>query len=356
MKNSSYNSQIRQLRILAEAALTQYDIGSARLTLVSHGDHAVFRVTSYTKAGLITPESTPQTDNGRFALHLWWLDGFARSLWLSELQWLQALRRETELLVPEPVLNRAGAWMQTVQVEDIEQECICILLRWVPGRSIDSGLTPTLFERVGTFMARLHQCARTFVPPSDFVRPRWDWQQVLGEQTVLDPDFASTHCDGLIGDREYQILSDVAELSRDELKSIPTTADYYGLIHGNLQQNNYFFYKGHVSAIDFHNCNWNYYLFDIAITLSGIAGRSDEEQLRKAFFRGYGSVRKLPEQYEKWWRIFAALRLIEHINILFLSNDPGRRASAPDYLASSLAWLNEYIELPARESIALPKN
>ncbi|GCE23727.1 phosphotransferase enzyme family protein [Dictyobacter kobayashii] len=343
MDTSSYNSQIRQLRILAEAALTQYDIGSARLTMLSHGKHAVFRVTTYSRPGQQAVESATRAEDGRFALHLCQKDGFDRALWNSELQWLAALKRDTDLLVPEPVATRDGALMQEVQIEDIDQECICLLLRWLPGRSVDWGLSPTLFERVGIFLARLHQYAKQFIPPEGFVRPRWDWQQVFGDETVLDPDFAATRCDGLIGGREYRIFSEVAERARDEFAVIPTSPEYYGLIHGNFRQDCYLFYKGEVGAIGFHKCGWNYYLADLSITLEGVAGRNDEEALEQALLRGYERVRALPDHYEEWLRIFKATRLLEHINSLFRSNDLALRASAPSQLTLALEWLGVFV-------------
>ena len=138
----------------------------------------------------------------------------------SELQWLSALRRDTDLLVPEPVSTRDGEAIVSVRVEDVKEERVCILLRWVPGRSIDTGLSPTLFERVGLFMARLHQHAKYFVPPGDFIRPSWDWEAILGDETILDPDFAATHCDDLITGHEYRLFSEVAERAHDELNSV----------------------------------------------------------------------------------------------------------------------------------------
>ncbi|GHO85177.1 phosphotransferase enzyme family protein [Dictyobacter formicarum] len=164
MDTASYNSQIRQLRILAEAALTHYEVGSARLTLLSHGEHSVFRVAAYARSGAAALKPT-EGSGGRFALHLCQKDGFDRGLWNSELQWLTALKRDTDLLVPEPIAARDGELMPEIRIEDVEQECVCLLFSWMPGRSIDSGLSPTLFERVGTFLARLHQYARQFVPP-----------------------------------------------------------------------------------------------------------------------------------------------------------------------------------------------
>lgn len=348
MENSSYNSQIRQLRILAEAALTQYDIGNARLSLLSHRKDTVFRVTAYPRSSWTGSNALAQAEEGRFVLHLCNPDGLDYKMLNSELQWLSALRRDTDLFVPEPVSTRDGEAMVSVRVEDVKEERVCILLRWVPGRSINSGLSPTLFERVGLFMARLHQHAKYFVPPGDFIRPSWNWEAVLGDETILDPDFAATHCDDLITGHEYRLFSEVAERAHDELNLLPPTADYYGLIHGNFQQTNYLFYRGDISAIDFGQCGWNYYLFDIAVTFSGISGRIDEELLRNAFFRGYKRIRALPARYEEIIGVFAALRIIEHLNVLFRSKDPTVRALVPKDFPFALDWLSQRFGVHAR--------
>lgn len=349
MENSSYNSQIRQLRILAEAALTRYDIGNARLTLLSHRKDTVFRVNTYSRSGWVGSD-TEKAEEGRFVLHLCDPAGLDSQMLRSELQWLSALRRDTDLFVPEPVLTRDDEAIVTVQVEDVIEERICVLLRWVPGRSVDSGLSPTLFERVGLFMARLHQHARYFVPSSDFVRPSWHWETVIGDETILDPDFATTHCDDLITGHEYRLLSEVAERARDELERLPLTADHYGLIHGNFQQANYLFYRGDISAIDFQHCGWNYYLFDIAVTFDGIAHRLDADALRQAFFRGYKRVRVLPAHYEELVSIFTALRLIEHLNMLFRSRDSAVRALIPKDFPFALDQLQQRFSTHARRS------
>jgi Ser/Thr protein kinase RdoA (MazF antagonist) len=349
LENSSYNSQIRQLRILAEAALTRYDIGNARLSLLSHRKDTVFRVNSYARAGWTGLEAE-KTEESRFVLHLCDPDGLDVQMLRSELQWLSALRRDTDLFVPEPVQTRDGKAIFSVQVEDVKEERICVLLRWVPGRSVDSGLSPTLLERVGLFMARLHQHARYFVPPSDFIRPSWHWETVIGDETILDPDFAATHCDDLITGHEYRLLSEVAERARDELEMLPQTADHYGLIHGNFQQANYLFYRGDISAIDFQQCGWNYYLFDIAVTFSGIADRLDAEVLRQAFFRGYKRVRALPARYEELVNVFTALRLIEHLNVLFRSHDNAVRTLIPKDFPLALDQLQQNFSTHARRS------
>ena len=51
---------------------------------------------------------------------------------------------------------------------------MCVLLRWVPGRFVDDGLTPSHLERVGAYMARLQNSGAQFRPPDGFVRGRLD--------------------------------------------------------------------------------------------------------------------------------------------------------------------------------------
>lgn len=352
MENSSYNSQIRQLRILAEAALTQYDIGSARLTLLSHRESTMFRVDTLSRPGLVAEENVGSVENtgnieknkdGRFVIRLCDPQVANQKMLSSELQWLSALRRDTDLCVPEPIPTRDGEFITTVQIEDVAQERLCLLLRWVPGRFVDSGLTPTLFERVGMLQARLHQHARHFNSPEGFVRPHWDWTLLLGDWTVLDPDFVAQKCDGLIGGSEYRLFSKAEERIREVISAIPKHSSLYGLVHGDLQQTNYLFYKGNVNAIHFNNCCWSYYLFDMAITLSGIEGREDEEQMRKAYFHGYETVRALPTQYEEQLQIFMALQKLKRLNALFRSDDPSIRADAVPYMAQTVEWLGQYV-------------
>ncbi|GCF11126.1 phosphotransferase enzyme family protein [Dictyobacter arantiisoli] len=345
MENSSYNSQIRQLRILAEAALTQYDIGSARLTLLSHHADTLFRVTAYPRSTWLAGEPPEKNAETRFVLRLCdsAVQGREREVVKSELQWLTALHRDANILVPEPVLTRNRELQTSVQIEDVEQERLCLLLRWVPGRTMALKLSPISLERMGIFMAQLHNHAHHFMPFGDFVRPHWDWTSVLGTGTVLDPDFASDQCDGLIGGRAYRLFSEIAERAHEQLINLPKTSDYYGLIHANLLPANYIFYQGEVGAIDFRHCSWNYYLYDIAVTLGAFIGHPEEATLRKAFFRGYESIHLLPNHAEQLLSLFMALRIIDHLNVLFRSKDAATHALIPDYLTFALGGLQQFL-------------
>jgi len=48
--------------------------------------------------------------------------------------WLSALRRETELAVPEPMPTLDGELFTLVASDAVPEPRVCVLFRWLPGR------------------------------------------------------------------------------------------------------------------------------------------------------------------------------------------------------------------------------
>jgi len=339
----NYNGKIRRLRELAEAALTYYDLGNGRLSMLTHRTNTIFQIHATKRIENPAHGEPARREKARYSLRLYTTTFPPAPHVSSELYWLAALRKETELVVPEPVAARNGSLLTEVSVEGIPETARCVVFRWVEGRFIDSGLSPLKMERVGMFMARLHQHAATFVPPPDFDRPRWNWQWIFDKGTVLDPAFVEQRGQGLVTERDQAIFAATAEKVGTAMREMPQTAAHYGLVHFDLQQTNYLFYKDEVRAIDFADCCWNHYLFDMAITLSGIMGRPDEAAMRAAFFEGYTQIRSLPEHYEERLKVFTAQRLIKRVNYLLRSEDPDNRAKVREWIAFSTRWLEEFL-------------
>ncbi|HTK08571.1 MAG TPA: phosphotransferase [Ktedonobacteraceae bacterium] len=388
IENLSHGGQIRRLRELAEAALSYYDLGNARISLLSRHENSVFQVVASPVIRRTLPELEHADDDYyeevgeeeedeeqdtmvdepvlelnqavvplerptrfRYALRLYTENTISSALLSSELQWLSALRRDTGLLVPEPVPARNGALLTEVPVEGMPHAIRCVVFRWVDGRFIDASLTPIHLERVGVLMARLHHHARTFSPPSGFLRPRWEPSWIIGENSVINPQFAkhatvpfSTHATVPLSTHASNILQATARKIEAEIQSLPQDAENYGLIHYDLQQTNYLFYKDEARAIDFKDCCFGYYLFDIAITLSSLLNRPGEQAMSEAFFRGYASLRTLPPQCEERLPAFIAMSLIKRANQLLHTRDAQTREMAPEWLAHIINWLEKFLE------------
>ena len=67
----------------------------------------------------------------------------------SELIWLEALSRESDLTVPEPVRNRRG------ELVTFAGGAACTLLTWVDGEQRERIATPEEAEAVGAMIGRL---------------------------------------------------------------------------------------------------------------------------------------------------------------------------------------------------------
>jgi Ser/Thr protein kinase RdoA (MazF antagonist) len=88
--------QLRRMRRLAQTALAAYALREAELTPIQHFLNTTFRI----DVPAIRERYALRISNASFQ------DAIAIQ---SELQWLQAIRRDTGLLVPEPVPARDGS-------------------------------------------------------------------------------------------------------------------------------------------------------------------------------------------------------------------------------------------------------
>src|SRR5690348_9994317 len=86
---------IRRIRRLAQSALTAYDLKQARITPLHHFLNTTFRI------------DIPSQQR-RYVLRISRAGYQDATTIRSELLWMQAIRRETNLVVSEPLANRAG--------------------------------------------------------------------------------------------------------------------------------------------------------------------------------------------------------------------------------------------------------
>src|SRR5579859_1169030 len=106
-------TQIRRLRRLAQSALTAYGLEQAHITPLHHFLNTTFRID--------IPDQ-----NQRYVLRIS-RSGYQDAATIrSELLWLQAIRRETDLIVPEPLANRDGLLLGTVEVPGVPEPRHCV--------------------------------------------------------------------------------------------------------------------------------------------------------------------------------------------------------------------------------------
>jgi len=112
-------------------------------------------------------------------------------------------------------------------------------------------------------------------PPRGFER----WR--IGSITEDIAAYARDEIDAHVGSAAVAIVEDTMELVRRTQEQLGTEVDRFGLIHGDLHQENYFFHDGAVCAIDFDDCGWGWFAYDLAVPLSELRTRPDYEALAR---------------------------------------------------------------------------
>ena len=202
----------------------------------------------------------------------------------SELSWLQAIRAETDVSVPEVLVARDGATV--VEASVAGQTRVCSVLRWVDGRIMEESARPVHLRRLGEAMARLHNQADGWTPPPEFVRIRWDYETFFGDVMVYGETTAAG-CWALLPPELRARFESVAARMVDVMGRV----DDCGLIHADLHLGNALFHHGDVKLIDFDDCGFGPRLYEFAVALWELRDGPDYQAFRDALLDGYRANR-----------------------------------------------------------------
>ncbi|MCP4655448.1 MAG: phosphotransferase, partial [bacterium] len=304
-----------RLTAWAEEGLDAYPL-TGRVTLLNHTINTTFRVDARPRTNSATAGAAGAEE--RFVLRIYRPGTYSAETIRSEVAWLQALRRDEVLGVPEPVPTADGAPLVVIDAESAAPR-LGVLFRWLEGRFASGELTLAQVAKIGEFLGTLHRLSDRFTAPPEFERPRFDLDVLLGTGAVVPPGEAEE----LVSRADRQLLDEAAAWLRAELESLGRAPEVFGLIHGDLTPKNCLFHGGELRALDFADCGWGYYPYDIATSLLRLGERDDYPALRDGFLESYRRVRPLQPAHE------AAIETFQICRHIFL-----------------LRWLCRFLDLP----------
>lgn len=276
--------KVERYERLARKALIPYRLQDAELRFLGQSANVMFRV---------------QSDDGRWALRIC-NPGRDHNILRRELLWLVALCRDTDLVVPEPVIMRTGDLFRSISMPGLSGFRACMLFRWVKGQFEDD-LTVEHLRSVGQLTATLHRHAETFRWPEELEPAR------ISAETVGD-NVPRAMLKAHYSEDDAESLRATIPMIQRAIRSLGEGHDVAGVIHGDLQQANYLFHSGEACAIDFECVQWNYYAYDLATTFSHLSSRTDFEELKAAYVEGYSSIHPLPCDLDEHLPAFDMLR------------------------------------------------
>lgn len=263
-----------------QPALSRWpELAGARARLINHSENQTFLV---------------ETERwGRFTLRIHRPGYQSRPSIESELAWMAALRRDTDVPIPEPIPGADGRLLQSFETID-EEARLAVLFRFVDGNepSPDSNMIG-LFRTLGGYAAQLHGHAMQWQRPAGFERQVWQ------AATILDAD-------GLWGDWRVAPGVDAAirtMLDRADAALWRRLGDYglakdrFGLIHADMRLGNLLVDGPGVTLIDFDDSGFCWFVYDFAAAISFHETHAAVPALRSSWIEGYRSVRELGEEH-----------------------------------------------------------
>ncbi|EXG80172.1 phosphotransferase enzyme family protein [Cryptosporangium arvum] len=218
----------------------------------------------------------------------------------SELAWLDALRTEAGVRTPRVIPALDGARVVTVPDPSGGPARECVLFEFLPGREPREDDLVADFEPLGALTARMHVHARSWTRPPGFVRFHWDADAAFG--TAAGPGrWGAWRSAPGVGPAEEAVLARLEATLRERLRRFGTGPERYGLIHADLRLANLLVADG-VSVIDFDDCGFGWYLYDLGAALSFVEHLPEIPEVIDAWLRGYRSVTPLPadDEAEIW--------------------------------------------------------
>ncbi len=272
----SDDAHYAHLESVARDALRGFGLpGDASLRLLNAVNNAVYRV---------------EYDGDAYALRLSRDEHVPLAWRASEGEWLRILA-DAGLRVPEPVGEFYAA-------DVAESNWGASLFRWLDGESLMiNAYTPKTLHALGVFAAKMHNVAASATLPAGFSRPRLDWGGLFGKVAGdgTPSQYASDNEDKLFSDAQRATLHAVGERVRQTLDSLRSDT---GLIHADLIAKNILFDAGgRIGVIDFDECAFGTFLYDLTPSLWLTRDEAGYLDHRAALWDGYTSIRPQPDGY-----------------------------------------------------------
>lgn len=213
---------------VARRAMAEYDLQGYTLMFIRHSDNVTFKVEG------------PGLDAYLLRIHVpvsraMGAHGADARAVTSELLWLKALSLETDLVLPKPVRNRAGAQVTQVPAENGTLPVNCTLMHWLAGqpyhRDLESEQTA---HQIGEILAKLHLHASQWQIPEGFQRPKRDIGYFTGALRAIQPALK----DGRIRPSDYAELETSIALLVETLRSLAEHRQTHGLMHADTHKGN----------------------------------------------------------------------------------------------------------------------
>src|SRR5690606_27638728 len=181
--------------------------------------------------------------------------------------------------------------------------------------------------------------------PDDFERHRWDEAGLLGPDPIWGRFWELPALSG----EQRALLFAARDQARADLAAFGKAEARFGMIHADLIPDNLLDDGGRLQAIDFVDCGFGWYMFELSTVLYALLDNPPYELLRDQLIEGYRAVRLLPEADIDRLPLFLFLRGTTYLGWLQTrSETETARVRGPWHIERCCRAASDYLKLERR--------
>jgi Ser/Thr protein kinase RdoA (MazF antagonist) len=260
---------------------------------------------------------------------------------LSELQWMAALRRDAAIETPEVVPGRDGSRVQSLSEPGRAVPRLAVMFTFLEGVEPPAARLAPEFERLGEITARMHRHAQGWRLPDGFHRHSWIATTILGERPLWGRWQSGVGMDT----PAVRLIDRMARVIDRRLAGLARDRERFGLIHADMRLANLLVEGERTKVIDFDDCGFGWFAYDLATALSFIQERADAPALVEAWLAGYGRSMRLPPDILAEIPTLIMLRRVAEIAWLGTTQHVDfARALAPRFAGDTCRLAEDYLQ------------
>jgi Ser/Thr protein kinase RdoA (MazF antagonist) len=284
---------LEKLNSLAQACLCRYELSpGAMATLINYTENSTYRVDD-------------SASGNRFIFRIYRVGYHDRQTIESELGWMNALRRDAGVQTPEIIPARDGTTLLLLSDTALPKPRFGAMFTFLSGTEPPEDHLAESFDRLGEVAARIHLHSRSWPLPPGFKRPTWNFESMLGGARPIWGRWQDGI--GLDSERE-KLLGRLTEVVARRLERFGSEREQFGLVHADLRLANLLVEGDQTKVIDFDDCGFGWYLYDLSTALTFMEERPDTRELVDAWVRSYRRLAPLTREEEGEIPTFMMLR------------------------------------------------
>jgi len=220
----------------------------------------------------------------------------------GELDWIGFLTANN-FPAARPIASPGGNYIEVIKGNHCR--FYTVVFEKASGRPVEStDWTDDFIGHWGEITGRMHALAKRYRPRDESIR-RPEWYK----------EYNITAADILVDD--HPLILEKHKILTEYLRTLPSDNDSYGLIHSDFEDENMFIDNGSVTVFDFDECQYNWFIYDIAVILRESTWRlpackqADDpcsERFLKIFMQGYNRENRLDPFWMEQLPYFLRLR------------------------------------------------